>query len=358
MKTNVAFTLAEVLITLGIIGVVAAMTLPALLNSTQHKELQTGLQKAYSVIQQAIQRMSYEEGLDITWDNYPNNTFAPVFKKYIQQFSSCGQNGCITADISPEEGDIFSRVSKYKTYNKKQNVTLEWFDEGQAILTDGMFLMINNSSNRNYGIVISVDVNGYGKGPNAWGHDLFSFYINKQKVIPIGAPETPLMPDSAWNSFDCDYAWQRIFEFKQKSLTPEGLLKEGIKICRSIKKLDRVHYMNLVSEAFELIQKGEKTVEIRLNDEKRSQIKIGDQIVFTNLKTKEMIETYVRDLKVYNDFYELYESYDKKSLGYKKNEKADPEDMFKYYTKEKIAKYGALAISLERVQNKKLNLTN
>lgn len=205
MKTNVAFTLAEVLITLGIIGVVAAMTLPALLNSTQHKELQTGLQKAYSVIQQAIQRMSYEEGLDITWDNYPNNTFAPVFKKYIQQFSSCGQNGCITADISPEEGDIFSRVSKYKTYNKKQNVTLEWFDEGQAILTDGMFLMINNSSNRNYGIVISVDVNGYGKGPNAWGHDLFSFYINKQKVIPIGAPETPLMPDSAWNSFDCDY---------------------------------------------------------------------------------------------------------------------------------------------------------
>ena len=161
-----------------------------------------------------------------------------------------------------------------------------------------------------------------------------------------------------YHSFDCDYAWQRIFEFKQKSLTPEGLLKEGIKICRSIKKLDRVHYMNLVSEAFELIQKGEKTVEIGLNDEKRSQIKIGDQIVFTNLKTKEMIETYVRDLKVYNDFYELYESYDKKSLGYKKNEKADPEDMFKYYTKEKIAKYGALAISLERVQNKKLNLTN
>lgn len=92
MKTNIAFTLAEVLITLGIIGVVAAMTLPALLNSTQHKELQTGLQKAYSVIQQAIQRMSYEEGLDITWDNYPNNTFAPVFKKYIQQISSCVQN--------------------------------------------------------------------------------------------------------------------------------------------------------------------------------------------------------------------------------------------------------------------------
>lgn len=48
------FTLAEVLITLGIIGVVAAMTLPALVNRTQGKELETGLQKAYSVIQKCI----------------------------------------------------------------------------------------------------------------------------------------------------------------------------------------------------------------------------------------------------------------------------------------------------------------
>ncbi len=200
-----AFTLAEVLITLGIIGVVASMTLPTLINSTRHKELYVGLQKAYSVIQQTIQRMSYEEGLDITWDNYPDNTFAPVFKKYINQFGACGQKGCISADISPEDGELFSRVSKYKTYNKKQNVTLEWFDEGQAILTDGMFVMINNSSNKSLGIVISVDVNGYGKGPNAWGHDLFSFYIDKQKVIPIGSPDTPLKPGSSWNGFDCDY---------------------------------------------------------------------------------------------------------------------------------------------------------
>ena len=68
-----AFTLAEVLITLGIIGVVAAMTLPTLINSTRHKELYVGLQKAYSIPQQAVQRMNYEEGLDVTWENYPAN---------------------------------------------------------------------------------------------------------------------------------------------------------------------------------------------------------------------------------------------------------------------------------------------
>lgn len=44
-----AFTLAEVLITLGIIGVVSAMTLPALVNRTQGKELEAKLQKTYSV---------------------------------------------------------------------------------------------------------------------------------------------------------------------------------------------------------------------------------------------------------------------------------------------------------------------
>lgn len=75
-----AFTLAEVLITLGIIGIVAALTMPTLINSTHGKELDAALKKAYSILQQAIQRMTFEEGLEITWDNYPNNTFAPVFK--------------------------------------------------------------------------------------------------------------------------------------------------------------------------------------------------------------------------------------------------------------------------------------
>ncbi len=200
-----AFTLAEVLITLGIIGVVAAMTLPTLINSTRHKELYVGLQKAYSILQQAVQRMNYEEGLDVTWENYPANKFAPVFKKYIQQYGDCGQSGCITADLTSDD-DKYSRVSKYKTYNKSQNVTLDWFNEGQAILTDGMFIMINNSSTSQHGIVISVDVNGYGKGPNAWGHDLFSFEIYKERVIPMGSPNNHMAiitgDENAWTG-DC-----------------------------------------------------------------------------------------------------------------------------------------------------------
>ena len=66
------FTLAEVLITLGIIGVVAAMTIPSLINAAQGKELETAFKKAYSVLTQAVLIMEREEGQTVNWDNYPN----------------------------------------------------------------------------------------------------------------------------------------------------------------------------------------------------------------------------------------------------------------------------------------------
>lgn len=60
-----AFTLAEVLITLGIIGVVSAMTLPSLVNRTRQKELQTSFQKQYTLLQQAILKIKYEDDLPL-----------------------------------------------------------------------------------------------------------------------------------------------------------------------------------------------------------------------------------------------------------------------------------------------------
>ncbi len=51
---NKGFTMAEVLITLGIIGVVAAMTLPTLINNNRNKALETGLKRSYSVLSQAL----------------------------------------------------------------------------------------------------------------------------------------------------------------------------------------------------------------------------------------------------------------------------------------------------------------
>ena len=80
MRTVQAFTLAEVLITLGIIGVVAAMTLPTLINDKRNKELEAGFKKAYSIIQTAFNKMSYDEGQIINNENYPSQN---LFQRYI-----------------------------------------------------------------------------------------------------------------------------------------------------------------------------------------------------------------------------------------------------------------------------------
>ena len=73
-QKRVAFTLAEVLITLGIIGIVAAMTLPALIASNKEKARVTNLKKIYSQIQNAWNMAIAENGDATNWDLAKTNT--------------------------------------------------------------------------------------------------------------------------------------------------------------------------------------------------------------------------------------------------------------------------------------------
>lgn len=107
------------------------------------------------------------------------------------------------------------------------------------------------------------------------------------------------------------------------------------------------HYMNLYPESFILVKNKAKTIEMRLYDDKRKQVKIGDLIVFKNTETKQELITEVIDLKVFNSFEELYSKYPKKMLGYNNEETANPKDMNKYYSDENIKKYGTLAIEIQ-----------
>ena len=106
------------------------------------------------------------------------------------------------------------------------------------------------------------------------------------------------------------------------------------------------HYMNLWDDSFESIKNNTKTIEMRLNDEKRSLINIGDIIEFTNTKTKEVLVIEVVNLYKYNSFKELYEKHNKISIGYKEDEEANPHDMLVYYPIDKINKYGVLGIEI------------
>lgn len=107
--------------------------------------------------------------------------------------------------------------------------------------------------------------------------------------------------------------------------------------------------MNLHNAPFNLIKSGTKTIELRLNDEKRQKIKIGDIIEFTNRTTNEKIMTKVKALYHYQSFSELYKHFDKIKLGYSEKEEANPSDMELYYSQEEQNKYGVLGIEIELI---------
>ena len=107
------------------------------------------------------------------------------------------------------------------------------------------------------------------------------------------------------------------------------------------------HKMNLTDLAFQAIAEGKKTIEMRLYDEKRATIKVGDTIEFENVDTHQKVACAVISLARYKDFFELYSHYDKTAIGYSEDEVADASDMYAYYSPEQIEQYGALAIEVK-----------
>lgn len=107
--------------------------------------------------------------------------------------------------------------------------------------------------------------------------------------------------------------------------------------------------MNLQPEPFASIKSGDKDIEMRLYDDRRKPIKVGDTIIFTNNETKEKLSVKVVNLFQYDSFEELYSHFDKKRLGYKEDEDANPKDMEKYYSPELIRRYGVLGIEIKLI---------
>lgn len=108
------------------------------------------------------------------------------------------------------------------------------------------------------------------------------------------------------------------------------------------------HNMNLNNRPFKSIKEGTKTIELRLNDEKRSLLKVGDEIEFTNRDTNEKLSVDIINLYKYPNFKELYKHFDKVEMGYDKDDIAESKDMEAYYSKEEQDKYGVLGIEIRK----------
>lgn len=189
-----AFTLAEVLITLGIIGVVAAITLPSVINNTKNKELSVALKRSYSLLQQALDMYAASNGERATSANLQPYTLKFMLMKYLRFVKDCGigtdiPKSCVpNFDAGGSAYDEFQRT--YKTYNGKTNISMYYTDDGQFVLNDSTLILIENSPAGN-NIYITVDVNGYNKNPNRLGQDVFMFELDDKGALkPMGVHGT------------------------------------------------------------------------------------------------------------------------------------------------------------------------
>lgn len=183
-KKYKAFTFTEVLITLGIIGIVAAMTIPALLNSTKDEELKNMWKKEYSAISQAYLQVKQDHGGDLSeyFDSATNNSILPIINEignYLSTLKYCGSTLYTICGIPS--------VNVQNAYKTLSNGYIEQNDliTEQRVLNDGANFYAR-AYNQNYAL-IWIDVNGYAKKPNILGRDLFGITVTKNKIIPMGS---------------------------------------------------------------------------------------------------------------------------------------------------------------------------
>ena len=191
-----AFTLAEALITLGVIGIVAALTLPTLIGNYEEKVIISKLKKFNSVMNQAFLRSVNDNGTPDGWGlggafSFTDEILTEKLLPYLKVSKNCGLQGkCFYND------DIYflNNLRWTNLYNPTG-----W---GQVtfILEDGEMVAMNiidgncksergtSKHLQNVCAFLYVDVNGKIK-PNVFGKDFFSFYMTKYGIIPTGSPD-------------------------------------------------------------------------------------------------------------------------------------------------------------------------
>ncbi len=108
-----------------------------------------------------------------------------------------------------------------------------------------------------------------------------------------------------------------------------------------------LHQMKLQTAPFHAIEAGRKTIELRLLDEKRERVQVGDFIEFALLEQPNLkMQTRVTALHRFPSFAELYAAFPKEAIGYADDAAADPSDMEAYYSREEQQRYGVLGIEL------------
>ena len=155
-RRKIAFTLAEVLITLGIIGIVAAMTMPVLIDKHNKKVFVTQLKKGVNVIENSVRRFMFEENLEM---------------------------------LSADDWQLYySQIPKYLSANKASESNLLYKNYKQLFRYGNFYVLNDGITFTPWNGLILIDVNG-DKNPNLPGRDIFLFefkntgFVDYEKMI-------------------------------------------------------------------------------------------------------------------------------------------------------------------------------
>ena len=189
---KLAFTLAEILITLGIIGVVAAFTIPTLMFQYQKKSLETQFKAAYSLINQAILMVKQETGSNSLYNDYVVYSPEKDYYKRDEFIKEFYKHVHATNEVVPNniQYSIYSdgHVKRYA-----DNTSFS-FERPDTVLANGMtmYATINGGLDGKH-IIFCVDVNGI-KPPNRMGHDLFLFIVDSSDKL-VGRKQMKIYTD-------------------------------------------------------------------------------------------------------------------------------------------------------------------
>ena len=180
------FTLAEILITLGIIGIVAAITLPGLNNSVSSRKVGPALAKAINNLENANrtalvkQNRRTIEDLDVTYSKDDLNLSSDDVKSYLNRIARYLQGELMLDGSDIREAKFLSKDGiSYEMYSK----------EGSNLLTSGKQADLPRSKYHGKYFTVLIDVNGKSQ-PNKPGEDQFLVYVdNFGIVIPAGGLE-------------------------------------------------------------------------------------------------------------------------------------------------------------------------
>lgn len=181
------------LITLGVIGVVSALTMPTLVSNHREKVIVTKLNQTYAILQNATERMVQDEngGLDNIWGEYPQKTYYELLPKYLKvtevkrtKTKTCCKNRAgTTLGISYGNGKMYTLPSGAEMF-LKPNTKID-----RTYVQCNMTTKYNGTLYFNGCGEFYIDIDGFNNGRNVWGYDVFRFDLVRDGILPVGMPK-------------------------------------------------------------------------------------------------------------------------------------------------------------------------